>query len=377
MKKSATPNSTQSARVFQRFQINPIAAACTLLLMSGASYAQEVANTTQVVVVSGIRRGIESAIAAKKSSDQIIEAVSAEDIGKLPDSSIADSIARLPGLAAQRVDGRASGISIRGLGPDYSGSVINGREVVSSGDGRAAEYDQFPSELVNQVLVYKTPDAALVGQGLSGTIDIRPAMPLDFRGRQVSVNVRGEKNSYGKLNANGNGGAGNRISAAYIDQFLDNTVGFSIGFAHLDSPGQAKNYESWTYGDYVGQWGAGATGIPAGAVASQGFTISNVSSKQVRDGLMSVLEYRPNRTFRTAVDMYYSKFTQDRVTNQWTGDLGLWSDPASAYSNVGTKPVNGNTVVASGSVANGTNIIDDKNFNRTDDIRSAGWKSEL
>ncbi|GAB3454198.1 TonB-dependent receptor [Massilia terrae] len=369
--------SRQPARLYQRFQIKPIAAACTLLLVSGAGYAQEVTDTTQTVVVTGIRKGIEGAIEAKKASNLIIEAVSAEDLGKLPDSSIADSIARLPGLAAQRVDGRPSAISIRGLGPDYAGSVINGREVVSSGDGRAAEYDQFPSELVNQVLVYKTPDATLVGQGLSGTIDIRPAMPLDFQGRQMSVNVRGEKNSYGKLNANGASGVGNRISASYLNQFLDRTVGFSIGFAHLDSPGQAKNYESWKYGDYVGQWGAGATGLPAGSVASQGFTASNVSSKQKRDGLMSVLEYRPNKNFRTEVDMYYSKFTQDRVTNQWTGDLGLWADPASAYSNVGTSSLNGNTVVSSGTVANGTNIIDDKNFNRTDDIRSAGWKSEL
>jgi iron complex outermembrane receptor protein len=369
MKTSATPNSSQG------FQFKPIAAA-TLLLISGAAYAQEVAEPA-VVVVTGIRRGIESAIAVKKNSDLIVEAVSAEDLGKLPDSSIADSIARLPGLAAQRVDGRPSAISIRGLGPDYAGSVINGREVVSSGDGRAAEYDQFPSELVNQVLVYKTPDATLVGQGLSGTIDIRPAMPLDFKGRQMAINVRGEKNSYGKLNANGNGGMGNRVSASYINQFMDNTVGFSIGFAHLDSPGQAKNYEAWKYGDYVGEWGAGATGIPAGAVASQGFTASNVSSKQVRNGLMSVVEFRPNKSFRTALDLYYSKFTQDRITNQWTGDLGLWADPASAYSNVKTTTANGNTVVASGTVANGTNIIDDKNFNRTDDIRSGGWKSEL
>ena len=376
MKQPSSSTSTQPARVFQRFHITPSAAACTLLLISGAACAQEVANTS-VVVVSGIRRGIESAIAAKKNSDQIIEAVSAEDLGKLPDSSIADSIARLPGLAAQRIDGRPSAISIRGLGPDYAGSIINGREVVSSGDGRAAEYDQFPSELVNQVLVYKTPDATLVGQGLSGTIDIRPAMPLDFNGRQVVLNVRGEKNSYGKLTSNGNGGMGNRVSASYIDQFLDRTVGFSIGFAHLDSPGQAKNYESWKYGDYVGNWGAGATGLPAGSVASQGFTASNVASKQVRDGLMSVIEYRPSKRFRTEVDMYYSRFTQDRITNQWTGDLGLWGSPASAYSNVKTSSLNGNTVVASGTVANGTNIIDDKNFNRTDNIASAGWKSEL
>jgi iron complex outermembrane receptor protein len=83
----------------------------------------------------------------------VVESISAEDIGKLPDTSIADSIARLPGLAAQRIDGRPSAISIRGLGPDYAGAVLNGRQVVSSGDGRAAEYDQFPSELVNKVIV--------------------------------------------------------------------------------------------------------------------------------------------------------------------------------------------------------------------------------
>lgn len=375
--RSAAP-APQPARVFQRFQFTPIAAACTLLI-SGTSYAQEIAAPpdTQVVVVSGIRRGIESAIATKKGSDQIIEAVSAEDLGKLPDSSIADSIARLPGLSAQRVDGRPSAISIRGLGPDYAGAVINGREVVSSGDGRAAEWDQIPAELVNGVLVYKTPDAALMGQGLSGTIDIRPAMPLDFQGRQVSLNVRGERNSNGKLNSNGNGAMGNRISAAYIDQFFDRKLGFSIGFAHLDSPGQAKNYESWGYGDYVGKWGAPATGVPAGAIASDGFTVSNVASKQVRDGLMSVLEYRPSKTFRTAVDLYYSKFTQDRVTNQWTGDLMYWGSPPAAYSNVTTKPLGANTVVDSGKVANTTNIIDDKNFSRSDDIRSVGWKSEL
>ena len=376
MKKPATMRSPQSVRVFQRFPFHPIAAGCALLLMSGAAYAQEVADSN-VVVVSGIRKGIEGAIEAKKNATSIIEAISAEDIGKLPDSSIADSIARLPGLAAQRVNGRPSAISIRGLGPDYGGAVLNGREVVSSGDGRAAEFDQFPSELVNQVLVYKTPDATLMGQGLSGTIDIKPALPLDFSGRRLAVNIQGEKNAYGKLIPNGNSGLGNRVSASYIDQFADRTVGLTLGYSRHDSTGQEKDYESWSYGDYVGQWGAGATGLPAGAIASQGFTASHISKKDVRDGVMGVLEYRPNKTFRTELDMFYSKFTQDTITNQWTGDLGLWSDPASAYSNVKTSQLNGNTVVSSGTVANGRNIIDDKNQRQSNTLRSVGWKSEL
>jgi hypothetical protein len=96
---------------------------------------------------------------AKKASDSIVEVVSAEDLGKLPDASIAESLARLPGLTGQRgPDGRVNVISIRGLSPAYSGALLNGREVVSSGDGRAVEYDQFPSELIGSAVVYKTPD---------------------------------------------------------------------------------------------------------------------------------------------------------------------------------------------------------------------------
>ncbi|MCB1608782.1 MAG: TonB-dependent receptor plug domain-containing protein, partial [Xanthomonadales bacterium] len=97
------------------------------------------------VQVVGIRAGIESAIERKRESTSVVEVVSAEDLGKLPDISIADSIARLPGLTAQRVAGRSSTISIRGLAGDYSTTLMNGREQVSVGDNRTVEFDQFPS----------------------------------------------------------------------------------------------------------------------------------------------------------------------------------------------------------------------------------------
>ena len=92
-------------------------------------------NTLEEVVVTGIRHSIETSIATKRASTSIVEVVSAEDIGKLPDTSIADSLARLPGLAVQRIDGRPAAISIRGLGEDYAGALLNGRQVVSSAKG--------------------------------------------------------------------------------------------------------------------------------------------------------------------------------------------------------------------------------------------------
>src|SRR5690606_36698531 len=116
------------------------------------------ATVLDTVSVTGIRRGIESAICVKHDAPSTVSAISAEDIGKVPDVSIAESIARLPGLAAQRVAGRAQVISVRGLSPDFDTTLLNGREMVSTGDIRSVEFNQYPSELISGVTVYKTPD---------------------------------------------------------------------------------------------------------------------------------------------------------------------------------------------------------------------------
>ena len=153
-----------------------VALASAAMMMAAQAVAQEAqpaaqdapaakkkadAKNLDTVVVTGIRGGIERAIDIKKDSTSIVEAISAEDIGKLPDVSIAESIARLPGVAAQRVAGRAQVLSVRGLSPDFSTTLLNGRELVSTGDNRSVEFDQYPSELMAGVTIYKTPDAAL------------------------------------------------------------------------------------------------------------------------------------------------------------------------------------------------------------------------
>ena len=224
-----------------RPRIRPVALACLGLLVLG-----EAAQAQQTVTVTGIRRGIEDAVTVKRNADGIMEVISAEDIGKLPDSSIAESLARLPGLAGQRVAGRAQEIQIRGLSGDFAGTLLNGRQQVSTGDNRSVEFDQFPSELIGQVRIYKTPEARLIGGGLSGTIDMRTVRPLDFGSRAIALNARLEKNSNGQLNANTSVN-GQRFSASYIDQFADRTIGVALGFAHLDTPSQELHYKAWGF----------------------------------------------------------------------------------------------------------------------------------
>ena len=268
------------------------AATGLVLLLSAASaaHAQDAAqapsaDTVEEITVTGIRAGIEGAISLKKSSSSIVEAISAEDIGKLPDVSIAESIARLPGLTAQRLDGRGQVISIRGLAPDFTTALLNGREQVSTGDNRGVEFDQYPSELLSGVVVYKTPDAGLIGQGLAGTVDMRTVRPLTYGRRAFAVGARYEWNDIGALNA-GTTDHGNRVSISYIDQFMDGKLGVAVGYAHMESPYQAERWNAWGYPT-----------TSTGALVLGGAKPYVMSSELKRDGVMGVLEFKPTDNF--------------------------------------------------------------------------------
>jgi iron complex outermembrane receptor protein len=202
-------------------------------------------SESEQIVVTGFRASLRSAVVEKKRADSVVESISAEDIGKLPDASIAESIARLPGLTSQRLSGRSQVITIRGFSPDFSTTLLNGREQVSTGDNRSVEYDQYPSEIVNQVMVYKTPTASLIGQGLSGTVDLRTVRPLQFGKRVLAVGVRGEYADLGKLNA-GSRDKGFRVNGTWIQQFGD-TLGVAVAAAYTDSPYQIEEFNAWGY----------------------------------------------------------------------------------------------------------------------------------
>jgi iron complex outermembrane receptor protein len=373
----ANPNTGRHVR--HPLSITPIAAACAAacatMLWSAAASAQTTGQDSaqdgaaSKVVVTGIRGSIESSIAIKKDADNIVEAITAEDIGKLPDSSIAESIARLPGLTAQRVAGRAQVISLRGLAPDFGVTLLNGREQTSTSNDRSAEFDQYPSELLGGVTVYKTPDAAMTAAGLSGTIDLRAVRPLDRRGRTIAVNVRGEHNGNGALNS-GWSANGGRVSVSYIDQYLNNTLGFAIGYAHLDSPGQQKEYKAWWWGDQ--------NKLPPGnadVVGLKGAEVTATSRKQVRDGLMAVIDYKPNRDIRSTVDLYYSQFDQKETMRGMMWNSHQWS--AVTYDNPQIQSIGDVRMLTGGALVNLEPIVRNDYNARKDNLFAAGWNTNM
>ncbi|HKC17272.1 MAG TPA: TonB-dependent receptor [Steroidobacteraceae bacterium] len=316
MKTFKTIYPTQPAARRAAFTVSSTATGCAILLMAAgapAFAADEPAGTSaadtaplEEVVVTGIRAAIESAIAEKKNSDSIVEAVSAEDIGKLPDTSIAESLARLPGLAAQRTNGRATGISVRGFAPDFSTALLNGREQVSTGDSRFVEFDQYPSELLSGVTVYKTPDGGLIGQGLSATIDMKTVRPLEFGKRAFAVNYRKEQLGKGLSTPSGDG---SRVNLSYVDQFADRTLGLAVGYARLkETSGTTQNFGSWGVNDVCPV--ANNNGCPVATIgrAPGGFNDLVDKTHQLREALMGTLQYKPNENFESTFDAFYTKF---------------------------------------------------------------------
>ncbi|SFK74226.1 TonB-dependent receptor [Rhodanobacter glycinis] len=335
------------------------------------------------VVVTGISGSIESSMKTKEDANDIVEAISAEDIGKLPDVSIADSLARVPGLATQRADGQANAISIRGLSPDFAGTTLNGREQATVGENRGVEYDQYPAELINGVTIYKTPDASLVGQGLSGTVDLHTINPLDLSRRTLVFNLRGAHNSNGSLNpGTGTGTSGHRASISYVDQFLDHTLGVAVGFAMVDQPIQEKQYQAWWWSADNGSagidqnWGGPHTpGMPDNVISQEGMQLRAQSQTQKRNGLMAVLEWAPNDVYYSKLDMYYSTFSKRKYTNgaQWS------SSPYDhvGYDNVQTSPGQPLPIVTSGTILGVAPILQNEYTKEHDKLYSIGWNNKL
>ncbi|HBK45140.1 MAG TPA: TonB-dependent receptor [Xanthomonadaceae bacterium] len=363
------------ASVRAAVRVRPLAAACVLALSFSAAAQQQDVSTLDAVKVTGIRHAIETSVETKSESTSIVEAISAEDIGKLPDISIADSISRLPGIATQRVDGRSQVINIRGMSEQFVGTTLNGREVVSTGDSRGVEFDQYPAELINAVTVYKTADAAVIGQGLSGTVDLKTIRPLDLGERRIVVGGNGEKNSLGGLSGDGED-KGYRASASYVDQFADDTIGVALGVARLSSPFQEKHYKAWWWGN-PDSWGQTQPGKPPGDVALQGSEAWVKSRDLTRDGVMAALEFKPNEHYHSILDVYWSKFEQDEVTHG-----AMWSNAADftnalgnqvSYRDIGTVDRQGVPVINRGTLVGAQPVVRNDSNDREDKLFSAGW----
>jgi TonB-dependent receptor len=185
------------------------------------------------IIVTGLRRSLQSAQAVKRDSDGIVDAIVAEDIGKLPDTFASAALARVTGVQVTRGAGEAAGVQIRGL-PDIS-TTYNGREIFTA-EGRFVQIQDFPAGTVAALEVFKSGTANLIEGGIGGQVNVRGRRPFDFNGFELSGSLNGVNwENSGKLSWNGNilvsnrwdtgiGEIGVLVNASYVGiDFLDAT----------------------------------------------------------------------------------------------------------------------------------------------------------
>src|SRR5262245_8230909 len=166
------------------------------LLTPPLVFAQSSGDDIQEVTVTGIRASVQQSIEAKRNATSVQEVITAEDIGKMPDKNVADSLTRVPGVTTSSASANEGGfdendrVSMRGTNPSLTQTLINGHGV-AAGDwfvlnqvqqvGRSVSYTLLPSELVSQVVVHKSSQASLIEGGVAGSVDIITRKPLEFK----------------------------------------------------------------------------------------------------------------------------------------------------------------------------------------------------
>ncbi|MEN0037586.1 MAG: TonB-dependent receptor [Cellvibrio sp.] len=184
--------------MFTKTQLSiAVCAAIASMGMAGTATAQTDASGIEEVVITGIAGSLTRSIDIKKNSNLVSDSIAAEDLGKFPDNNIADSLQRVPGVAIDRAGGEGRYVSIRGLGPDFTQVLVNGRSVATENEERAFSFDTLASELISKVDVFKSSNATLKEGGLGGLVNVVTARPFDFNGLHVAGSVKGiyEENS--------------------------------------------------------------------------------------------------------------------------------------------------------------------------------------
>ncbi len=312
-----------------------IAGLFTIPASVGNVFAQEAPaaeGQIQQVTVSGIRASVRSALVAKEASNSMVEVIAAEDIGKLPDTTIAESLARLPGLSSGIDRGNASQVVARGLGPRFVGATLNGRELASSEPNRAVRFEQFPSESLTGATVYKTQSAELVEGGIATTIDLQTVKPLNYKERQASFKADALYYELGR-DIPGAKTTKPRIGGIYIDQFANKTLGVALAFSYQDQPSLVKRVEHWGFNEANSE---NVDGKPGADKTPWGIAEEAKRGTNKRSSVLGKVEWKPSGDLFVTGDLYYSKEDiKEPAVSHWYENLGNWGGGRTAdYSNV-------------------------------------------
>ncbi|MEG3181382.1 TonB-dependent receptor [Sphingomonas sp. LT1P40] len=322
-----------SARMIRKWLLGSAALFVATQAMAQDAAPEAAPADEEEIVVSGIRETLRTSIDVKKRETAIVDALSTDEIGDLPALSVGEAIQTITGATTHREKGGASEIALRGLGPFLSNSTFNGREATNGSGDRSVNFNQFPSELVNNIKIYKTQQADLVEGGVAGSIDIGTLRPLDFGKTRIQGEIKTNYSPY-QDKIIGSSAWGLRGTISYVDQYdLGGLgeVGIAIGAQRNDVSNPEETVAAST------TWTAcnatiivannncqaitrqqGNAGTPFYLVPNS-LTYRQISETDRRDAVFGALQWRFSDRVELNIDAQYS----DRTFVENRRDLNL------------------------------------------------------
>ncbi len=214
---------------------------------SGASQSGQT-TTVEEVIVTGLRGSLQRNLDIKRTSAGVVDAISAEDIGKFPDSNVAASLQRLPGVSIQRAGARGEpqGITVRGFGGDFNETLYDGRRISTATGGRSVDFSTVGADFVGGLSVLKTPDVTLSSSSIGATVNVSFPKPLDHPGRRMAFTASGSmQDDAGKVVPT--------VGALFSDTFADNKFGILVDamYTRHDTQTNRVYVSGWPGGRYA------------------------------------------------------------------------------------------------------------------------------
>ncbi|MDX3774180.1 TonB-dependent receptor [Chromatiaceae bacterium AAb-1] len=292
-------------------------AAC-LSLITGATalvpaYAQDNAEEVEVIKVSGIRGSLIKSTDIKRESSGVVDAITAVDIGKFPDTNLAESLQRITGVSIDRSNNEGSRITVRGFGPAFNLVTLNGRQMPTN-DSRSFDFGDLATEGVSGVEVYKTSRADVPSGGIGATVNILTARPLNDPGLKGSIGIKAAHDTSNEVGDD----ITPEISGIFSNTFADNKFGVLISGSYQERNNRSEGMAVDVWHQNVdlsaspnlqltnnNQRADGATWYPQNA----GYEIQDIERKRTNGQL--VFQYAPTDNFKATLDYTYSKLQMD------------------------------------------------------------------
>ena len=289
--------------------------AALIALPSLPTFSQNVPSSApeagmEEIVVTGIRASLEKSLDIKKNAGVVLDSINATELGRFPDSDVADSLSHLPGITLTRTTGgEGQRVNVRGFGPEYNIVTLNNRILATDDDSRDLAFDVLPSEVISGADVLKSPQASALEGSIGGTVNLRTASPFDEKaGLHAGAHVEGNYNTMSKL-------YGSKYSAFVENTNTDRTMGFLVGAVHSDNKTRTDSLNAYSqniYGPTSYPFDGSGNAVPLTATPCC-ITFGSIFDEKKRDALTGSFEWHPNEEFTLVADALWTRLRDPQI----------------------------------------------------------------